>query len=202
MPARYYTQRFEVGVRSNGKMKHATFVFLDTSPCISDYRSDDPAGYVPPPEKAPEFHANIMTQDCDAQYEWLKGVMEELETTYEWVIVVGHHPIHEADVNDFAGLLEDSVMSLYLTGHRHKMQAYTYDGHPHQTHILSGGGCMIDASAESSLLGTSVFSYDETIAGFTKHTFINDLTQVETEFFDVNGKVLYSVVTDNKNLDH
>lgn len=201
MPARYYTLRFEVGLRANGKMKHATFVFLDTSPCVSDYRGDDPDLYHPPPSKAPEFHNNIMKESCGDQYNWLKGVLADLESTHEWVIVVGHHPIHEADVYDFQSLLAGSVMSLYLTGHRHKLQAYTYDGHPHQQHILSGGGCMIDTETADSvnLKGQSIYSFNQTVAGFTRHSFNNDLLNLKTEFLDIYGNILFTTNTENKN---
>jgi hypothetical protein len=203
MPARFYTARFEVGLRSNGKMKHATFIFLDTSPCVSGYRGDDPSEYHPPPSTAPEFHNNIMQQSCTDQYNWLKGVLADLQSTHEWVIVVGHHPIHEADVHDFKGLLESSVMSVYLTGHRHKLQAYTYDGHPHQTHILSGAGCMVGATGSDEeakpIFKSTIYSFNETVAGFTCHSFVDDLLGMKTDFIDVNGKVLYSITTENKN---
>jgi tartrate-resistant acid phosphatase type 5 len=149
MPARYFTQRFAVGERSNGKTKHATFVFLDTSPCVADYRGDDPDKYTPG-AYAPEFHPNIMKQDCGDQFKWLKGVLAGLESTSEWVIVVGHHPINEVDFHDFKGVLESSPMSVYLTGHLHRLRAFTYSGHPHQTHILSGAGCMIKNDAVSN----------------------------------------------------
>ena len=62
MPDRYYTTRTHIGENSAGKAQYVTFIYLDTSPCISAYRSSDPSGYQPPPEKAPDFHANIMTQ--------------------------------------------------------------------------------------------------------------------------------------------
>lgn len=201
MPARYFTQRFEVGVRDNGKMKHATFVFLDTSPCVSSYRGDDPDGYTPPPSKAPEFHNNIMKESCDEQFTWLEGVLASLATTNEWVIVVGHHPIDAVDVHDFEGLLQSSVMSLYLTGHVHHLEAWTYDGHPHQLHVLSGAGCMVEVlEGTNATLGSSKTSqYKGDIAGFTGHTFTDDLTMIKTKFFDVNGNVLYSVKTENKN---
>lgn len=202
MPARYYTQRFEVGERSNGKMKHATFVFLDTSPCVKGYRGDDPEKYTPPPKKAPEFHNNIMTQSCGDQYQWLKGILADLESTHEWVIVVGHHPIDQVDVKDFQSLLGGSPMSVYLTGHLHRLRSFTYDGHPHQSHILSGAGCMIKNDAifsNHSLYGEKSVDFEAEVAGFTKHTFVSDFQKLRTDFIDKHGQILYSVHTENKN---
>ena len=204
MPTRYYTQRFDVGTRENGHVQHANFIFLDTSPCVSDYRGDDPSKYTPPPEKAPLFHDNIIEQSCDEQYAWLKDVLAQFEGTHEWVIVIGHHPIENVDVHDFKTLLMESQMSMYLTGHRHKLQAFTYDGHPHQHHILSGAGCMIEATgADQDMVGSDqIFLFNtDTDAGFTRHNFVNDLQGIQTDFLDVAGSVIYSLVTDNKSRD-
>lgn len=199
MPARYYAQRFDVGTRANGKVQHANFIFLDTSPCVSGYRGDDPSKYTPPPEKAPLFHDNIMQQSCDDQYGWLKGVLDSFAGTHEWVIVVGHHPIENVDVHDFKTLLEESQMSMYLTGHRHKLQAFTYDSRPHQHHIVSGAGCMIEASASDSYGSDQNFLFNtDASAGFTRHVFVNDLQSIQTDFVDVGGNVIFSLVTDNK----
>ena len=43
------------------------------------------------------FHAPFMLN---------AGVLADLEETYEWVVVVGHHPINQVDVYDFQTLLQ------------------------------------------------------------------------------------------------
>lgn len=85
MPARYYTKRQEIG----GTGQFISFIFLDTNPCVADYRSADPAYWDPCSTTYPTcsptgtdddfegpcvFNANILEQDCAAQYDWFLQV--------------------------------------------------------------------------------------------------------------------------------
>ena len=84
MDDRYYSRRVHIG------NTNISFVFIDTSPCISEYRSSDPYGWDPCGTMYPtcsikdpsdhhdqfegpcEFNANILKQDCGVQYAWFK----------------------------------------------------------------------------------------------------------------------------------
>ena len=96
MDDRYYTKRIQLGGSS-----YVSFIFIDTNPCISDYRANDPANWDPcstefptcsPIEEGPcKFHENILAQDCQAQFTWFKKALAAVPKD-DWLIVVGHHP--------------------------------------------------------------------------------------------------------------
>ena len=210
MPSRYYSNRVHLGVNSSGTEQYATFVYLDTNPCIAKYRSDDPSGWTPPPATAPMFHENIVAEDCGAQLAWLKGVLGALPAD-DWLVVSGHHPLDEVDVEDFTTPLLASPMTLYLTGHLHLLRSTRLDGESgSKTQVLSGAGCMVqveeefreaqdhggvslDAAADDRLASAAGFTkaYEETVAGFTAHRFVNDFTLLYTEFFDYRRNVRF-----------
>ena len=127
MPARYFSNRMLLGTNSTGLEQYATFIYLDTNPCISAYRSDDPSGWHPPPDAAPLFHDNIIEQDCAPQLTWLKTTLGAVDPD-DWLVVVGHHPLSEIDVEDFTTPLMASHMALYLTGHLHLLRSTRLDG--------------------------------------------------------------------------
>lgn len=103
----------------NGKF--VSFVFMDTSPCIAEYRSEDEGGWDPCGSDYPtcslkgdnhdqfegpcKFHENILTQDCGKQKKWLQITFDALDPD-DWVILVGHHPLDEVDVEDFASIVK------------------------------------------------------------------------------------------------
>lgn len=119
-----------------------TVVFLDTSPCIDEYRTNNPKGWDPcstqyptcsingdpsdPFEGECHFYKNIMAQNCTTQFEWLKTTMAAIPKN-DWVIVVGHHPLHEVNVEDFTSVLNNN-MNIYLNGHAHTLSQYSIDG--------------------------------------------------------------------------
>ena len=84
LDARYYSRRVAIG---DGN--HASFIFLDTSPCVTAYRATDPSGWDPCgsvfPTCAPdvqgtcEFHKNILTQSCGAQFSWFKKQLASVQ---------------------------------------------------------------------------------------------------------------------------
>ena len=105
MDDRYYTRRVEIG--STGTF--ISFVFIDTTPCIADYRGDDEYWWDPCGSSYPtcsltssdddfegecEFHANVLSQDCETQYDWLKTALSAVSSE-DWLVVAGHHPIDE-----------------------------------------------------------------------------------------------------------
>ena len=116
MDDRYYTRRLEIGDTGS----YMSFVFIDTNPCISDYRSDNDANWDPCGSEFPtcslsdddddfegpcEFYANIVAQDCTTQYEWFQAALAAVPED-DWLIVVGHAPIDEVDVEDFTSVLQ------------------------------------------------------------------------------------------------
>jgi tartrate-resistant acid phosphatase type 5 len=104
MDDRYYTKRVAIGGGN-----HISFIFIDTNPCVSAYRADDPSGWDPcgtefptcsPIEEGPcHFHENILSQDCSTQFTWFKSALAAVPKS-DWLIVVGHHPADEIDVED------------------------------------------------------------------------------------------------------
>lgn len=116
MDDRYYTRRVEIGDTGS----YVSFVFIDSSPCVSDYRSSsdeywDPCGADFPTcsltdddddfEGPCKFHDNIVEQDCAAQFTWFQSALSSVPAN-DWLIVVGHHPIDEVDVADFTSAMQ------------------------------------------------------------------------------------------------
>jgi len=95
MPDRNYTKRVHLG-GSN----YATLVFVDTNPCISAYRADDPSGWDPcsgqygdceaASDKKCHFHEHILAQNCQSQYDWLKSTLDAIDKN-DWIIVAGEY---------------------------------------------------------------------------------------------------------------
>jgi len=152
MDARYYTRRVSLtGTQS------VSMIFLDTSPCVSEYRSSDARGYDPCGEQYPTcslsggsddfegtcmFHQNIMTQDCGAQLTWFKAQLDAVPKD-DWLLLVGHHPLDELDVEDFVTPAHAHGFDLYLNGHAHTLTHYEVDGIP--KYVTSGAGSLVSS---------------------------------------------------------
>lgn len=204
MPARYFTHR-----QLLGGSQYATFVFIDTNPCVASYRADDPSGWDPcSPEYADEclgsdgkchFHEHIIAQDCGAQFKWLKSTLDNI-TKDDWIIVVGHHPANEINVQDFTSLLLDKPINLYLNGHTHALSRYQFDGHQGVDFVLSGAGCMVktldqDRALPSNVSNSPTELFYRKIAGFTTHVFSEDFSTLTTKYIDAEGNEINSFVT-------
>ena len=61
-------------------------------PCSPEFPTCDPVN-----EGACHFHENILSQDCPAQFAFFKKALAAAPKS-DWLIVVGHHPIEEVDV--------------------------------------------------------------------------------------------------------
>ena len=216
MDDRYFTRRVSLG----GGAAHATLLMLDTSPCVSAYRSSDASGWDPCgsdfPTCAPivegecKFHANILTQDCSEQLGWLKNALAAVPKD-DWLIVVAHHPADEIDVEDFLTPLLSRGFDLYLNGHVHTLNQYTIDGGG--SYVTSGAGAMVATqdqttpAAEAKLRGgawragaaadghTYETVWNQKVAGFTLHTFSDDYQSLETQYIDYTGAVVHSFTT-------
>ena len=125
----------------------------------------------------------------------------------DWKIVVGHHAADEIDVEDFTSAIQAAGFDIYLNGHAHTLSQYTIDGTG--AYVTSGAGAMVATSDQAhakvapKLAGedilappTSSHSYqtvfNDKIAGFTIHTFSDDLTQLTTDYISYAGDTLHS----------
>ena len=150
MPSRYYTKRIQL----SGD-KYASFIFLDTSPCVTEYRASNPKGWDPCGDEYPtcslsggtddfegtcKFNQNILSQDCGAQLSWFKQQLAKADKD-DWLIVVGHHPADDIDEEDFTSALQQHGFDLYLNGHTHCLTQYTVDGSG--AYVTSGAGALV-----------------------------------------------------------
>lgn len=124
LPARYYTERIMLS-----STEHMTMIFIDTSPCVSEYRATSPAGWDPCGTEYPTcsqknpsdpndhfegkcmFHPNIIAQSCTTQLTWFEEQIKKVPET-DWLVVVGHHPSDEIDVDDFTAVMLQRGISL------------------------------------------------------------------------------------------
>ena len=58
------------------------------------------------------------------------------------MIVVGHHPADEIDVQDFTTAMQEHGFDLYLNGHAHTLTHYAVDGN--DAYVTTGAGAMVD----------------------------------------------------------
>lgn len=223
MDSRYYSRRIPLG--SSGV--HATFIFIDTSPCVSEYRSSDRSGWDPcgteyptcsqqnpsnpndPFEGPCEFNQNILTQNCTVQSLWFKNTLAAVDVN-DWLIVVGHHPSDEIDVEDFTTIMQQRGFDLYLNGHAHTMTHYSVDGN--SAFVTSGNGAMVLSTDQLPTTAGKERTYNKTAGlnlreygghqyeqifnmkatGFTTHTFSEDYQSLTTNFMTVDGQVQHS----------
>eukprot|EP00462_Mataza_sp_D1_P010186 CAMPEP_0175164568 /NCGR_PEP_ID=MMETSP0087-20121206/26496_1 /TAXON_ID=136419 /ORGANISM="Unknown Unknown, Strain D1" /LENGTH=440 /DNA_ID=CAMNT_0016453635 /DNA_START=44 /DNA_END=1367 /DNA_ORIENTATION=+ len=224
IPDRYYTQR--IHLEGDHWM---TVVVLDTSPCISEYRSSQKSGWDPCGEQYPtcslsggkdnfegpcEFHQNILTQDCSAQAAWLKGALAKVPSG-DWLVVNGHHPADEIDVEDLTSVLQQHGFDLYVNGHAHTLSHYSIDGAG--IYVTSGAGSCVNVEAEDTVPpmmrtagknrtynkvhGIPLKPYaghaykrifNQKVAGFTTHTFSADYSTLTTNFVTSSGATIHS----------
>jgi hypothetical protein len=193
-------------------------IVLDTNPCIRDYRGEDRQKWDPCGTEYPDcspvtdvcrFHENILSQDCEQQLSWAKGVLASIPDNHkEWVFVVGHHKADEINVADFqTTILDDTRVHLYLNGHAHNFEHYEINGHA--KYMTTGAGGMVmfgavgaaadaDAAADAAAATSRAKSiWMKAVTGFTSHTFINDGKTVRTDFWDVKkNESIYSFEVD------
>mmetsp|Transcript_60892 Transcript_60892/g.181433 ORF Transcript_60892/g.181433 Transcript_60892/m.181433 type:complete len:412 (+) Transcript_60892:91-1326(+) len=206
LPSRFYTKRIEMGAG-----QHLSLIVLDTSPCVSAYRSSSPSGWDPCSSEFPtcdpimegpcRFHENILEQDCGTQFAWFQTQLASVDKS-DWLIIMGHHPADEMDVEDFLSVMQAHGFDLYLNGHVHVLEQYSVDGN--QAFVTSGAGGMVhtadqdnDPRCQAGFNGTGLGRGTESVfrqktAGFTAHTFSEDFTTLKTDYISTNGEVLHS----------
>jgi len=209
LPSRYYNKRIQL----EGP-QYLTLIVTDTSPCIKSYRSASTSGWDPCGSDFPtcspvdegkcKFHENILTQDCSQQLTWFKAQLAAVNLD-DWLIVVGHHPADEMDVEDFMSAIRASKFALYLNGHVHDLEHYSVDGNA--AFVTSGAGAMLHTSDQDndarcswnhtgqlkSVKGYGVdMIWSQKTAGFTLHTFNADFTELTTKYISYQGDILHS----------
>lgn len=181
----------------------ANIIVLDTNPCVRDYRGDDRKLWDPCGTEYPDcspimepcrFHENILSQDCETQLAWAKQTLAGIPNNHsEWVFIVGHHKAEEINVADFqTTFLDDPRVHLYLNGHTHNLEHYSINGQAKYMTTGAGGMVIIGGEANTSNDETirnhahtravkSIWS--KIITGFSSHTFMNNGTELKTEFW-------------------
>jgi len=226
MPSRYYRERIKLD-----NALYMSLIVLDSSPCVSEYRGSDPGLYDPCGSEYPtcslsdgdddfqgtcEFHKNIISQDCNLQYLWFQDTLSTWVPDEDWLVVVGHHPIDELNMRDFATLLEEHGFSIYLNGHVHTLNQYTIDGTG--AYVTTGAGSMVPTTdqqqpiTKAKLMGRNITSsvltsggqhtyetvYNNAVAGFTSHTFSSDYSKLFTQYITYTGEVVHSFTVNRK----
>lgn len=199
LPQRYWSHRLLLGT-SGSTPQYATYIHIDSNPCILAYRSANSSDWDPPPSEAPLFNSNILSQDCATQLQWLQRQLAAVPRE-DWLFVVGHHPADEIDVLDFTTAMQNSTIDMYLCGHAHLLEHFTIDSKP-TPYIISGAGCMVNVAEQgarpkgASAQGHSYQNvFSKVVAGFTSHTFSSDFQALETNFITSTGAVIYTLST-------
>ena len=222
MDGRYYHRRIIIPSDGDGDASLIiNIIVLDTNPCIRDYRGEDRQKWDPcgteypncsPVTEVCRFHENILSQDCEQQLSWAKGVLASIPDNHkEWVFVVGHHKADEINVADFqTTILDDTRVHLYLNGHAHNFEHYEINGQAKYMTTGAGGmvmfGIAADAAdaadaaadaADAAATSRAKSIWMKAVTGFTSHTFINDGKTVRTDFWDVKkNESIYSFEVD------
>jgi hypothetical protein len=217
MDDRYYHRRIELP-RDSGTGIIVNIIVLDTNPCVKDYRGTDRRRWDPCGTQYPDcspiaepcrFHENILSQDCDTQLLWAKGVFASIPED-EWIFVVGHHKADEINVADFqTTILDDPRVHLYLNGHTHNLEHYSVNSQAKYMTTGAGGMVIIGDNRkpgfhdESSSLytrrrrnGTKPLVkslWSKVVTGFTSHVFNDAGNTLTTYYWDVRqNKSIYS----------
>jgi tartrate-resistant acid phosphatase type 5 len=112
MPARYFS-----ALEPITETEKVEFFFIDTSPFVEEYQTKE------------AMRDEIVSQDTNAQVEWLDQALSTSKAT--WKIVIGHHPIFSGGsehgdqpelIQRINPLLEKYGVPVYFNGHDHDLQ--------------------------------------------------------------------------------
>jgi tartrate-resistant acid phosphatase type 5 len=171
MPSRYYSfeRKFDDGEKS-------LFVFLDTSPFIKAYYTE-------------EKYKNVIGQDTTAQYNWLKNLLSS--STDRWKLVFGHHHFYTAEGKSeelkdlretFGPLFQKYKVDAYICGHQHSLQ-YIEKKNVYTRFIISGAG----SETEKVYPGEAKFA--SSTSGFTAISL--DPNSMLIQMVDYKGNVIF-----------
>ena len=173
MEARHWSRTVEVAPGAKAK-----FVFLDTSPFVTEYAKGEDGKRMP----------EIPAQDTAAQLAWLDK--ELAEPGIAWRIVCGHHPIWSGGGHGDTAELKERVLpillrrkaQLYACGHDHQPQVFVREG---LTEVVSGNAseCRSVKAAEGSV-------FQDHYTGFAELTLGAD--KGEIRMLDADGKARFT----------
>jgi 3',5'-cyclic AMP phosphodiesterase CpdA len=132
-PARYFS--IERPIESDEQT--ALFVFIDTTPLIDRYRTE-------------EGYSDVREQSIERQLYWLDSTL--FTSTGHWKFVIGHHPVYadtdkpEGERTDMLArvgqILEKRKVDFYISGHIHNFQ--------YISHLGGNVNYIVNSSASSS----------------------------------------------------
>lgn len=176
MPSRYYTRMYE----EDGTT--VRFVMVDTTPLMGKYREEN--------QKYPE----ACLQDNEKQLAWVDSVLTVAKE--DWVIVVGHHPIHAETSKDESERL-DMQHTLDKVLRKHPQVAMYLCGHIHNFQHIRVPDSSIDyvvnssASLSRKVQPTAGTQFCSPEPGFS--VLSADKQELNLHMIDKSGKVLYTV---------
>ncbi len=180
MPARWYTFDFP---------QHKPFmrcIVLDSNMPAKDGAARHGADFYLTPEQQAE------------QLVWFRRQLER-PRDLPFLTVMAHHPIysngphgdHAVLIRDWAPLLREHKVDLYMAGHDHDLQVLQFGGEP-TTHFLSGGG-----GADLYVLqkdGLDRGPYAQEVHGFS-HLSVS-AHELQVRHLDADGRFLFGVTRD------
>ena len=122
MTDRWYNS-YEADITNKGHVGVDLFV-LDTSPFIAAYRADGAQ------------KVKVGGQQTGPQLTWLDAALAQ--STADWKVVVGHHPIHSGGENGQPGGSPELIAQLDPILQRHRVPLYLY-GHEHDLQHVARG---------------------------------------------------------------
>ncbi|MEO5888922.1 MAG: tartrate-resistant acid phosphatase type 5 family protein [Ferruginibacter sp.] len=178
MPSRYYSKKVVI---DNDTTQQALFVFIDTSPFISQYYDNK--------------NHDVATQDTAAQLVWVEKILSDPSPDIKWKIVVGHHPLYTGgnrmisndtkELNDlFKGIFEKYNVDAYICGHDHNLQYIKPAGKTH--YFVTGSGSEVTPTIKHPDGGKFAAAENGFMA------FSLSVDKMIVQVINKKGKILYS----------
>jgi tartrate-resistant acid phosphatase type 5 len=174
LESRYYTM-----VRRVNDSVSARFIFLDTSPFVTDY-----------------YHKpgmpDIPQQDTAAQLAWLREVLANSKE--QWKLVFGHHPVFSGGkthgstrelIERFRPLFEQYHVQVYFCGHDHDLQHLREKGGSVDYIVTGTGG----EPRPTGRIAQTIYS--ASMPAFSTVSLWGD--SIRVRFVDSKGKVEYGM---------
>jgi tartrate-resistant acid phosphatase type 5 len=174
LESRYYTF-----VRRINDSVSARFIFLDTSPFVTDYYHK------------PGF-PDIPKQDTAAQLAWLREVLDGSKE--QWKLVFGHHPVFSAGkthgntvelIDRLKPLFEKYHVQVYFSGHDHDLQHLKEKGGSVDYIVTGTGG----EPRPTGRIEQTIYS--ASMPAFSTVSLFGD--SIRVRFVDSKGKVAYAM---------
>jgi hypothetical protein len=201
LPSRYYYVQPYPGLY---------IIVLDTNPCIKAYRSSNPNEWEPcgngytctnySYEEPCRFHDNIISQNCNEQFDWFNKTLESIPSN-STIIVVGHHPVFEIDYDSrFGYIINSNKISMYINGHSHMFGTYTYANK--SKYITNGAASRVkdksvvkkypdkDYHHKKDKNKYDMYDWYKKETGYMRHLIFK--THIRNEFVNINNEIIYT----------